>query len=137
MYSTFCDGVQISKPMNSMFITSQPQPKKEALNKRPSLLFGATLRAPISDGFQVKLSIPQLPQLDLSLSNKEIVEQGEFKFMSLVREPETKQKITIQQETPSCKLCGLRHTLQSDCKPVTESSNSKPTVWNIMPHLKS
>ena len=58
--------------------------------------------------------------------------------MSLVRDGETKPKVEVKQETPSCKLCGLRHTLQLNCSPTTENLNiGKPTAWNIMPHLKS
>jgi len=47
------------------------------------LLFGATLSAPKSDGFQIKLAVPSLPKLDLRSNNNEIREQAEFKFMSV------------------------------------------------------
>lgn len=65
-FPVYGNGLELGIANNSRFITSKLN--EEPINivvKRPGILFGATLSAPKADGFQIKLAIPSLPQLDL------------------------------------------------------------------------
>jgi hypothetical protein len=73
-FDNFKDSLDLKDKGSSRFIQGASQPESELGIKRPGILFGATLRVPHTDGFQIKLSIPSLPKLDLNLSGEDIKE---------------------------------------------------------------
>ena len=73
-FENFRGSLDIGNPTSSRFISGKPQAEVDEGIKRPGILFGATLRAPQTEGFQIKLAIPSLPKLDLNLGGKDISE---------------------------------------------------------------